>query len=314
MKKVKVALIGYGHLGKWHAQKADQLENSELIAIVEPSEKAQALAKADHPNCRVVSNLSEVINDIDAGIVVTPTTYHYEVVKNLLKSNKHVFCEKPLCSTHSEAKDLEQYINNEVLQVGHSERCHQIWETLVPQVENIKSKKMIKIDRYAPFKGRATDVDVVSDLMIHDLDLMLFLFKQKPVRINSLGHKIRTDKWDHVTSHFFFANGDEAIITSGRNHVKEVRSLEVMSSEGCYFVDLFESSFHHATSSVFDDNTYTKCSSYEKRDHLLLEQECFYASILEDKPVTVNYQDGVDAVYLVSKVLESLESSEPISL
>lgn len=314
MKKVKVAVIGYGHLGKWHAQKAHQLEGSELVAIVEPSESGQKLAAEAYPDCRVVSSLSEIIDDIDAGIIVTPTSHHYEGVKTLLQKNKHVFCEKPLCSTLEDATDLKNYIENEIVQVGHSERCHQIWEVLAPKVEKIKSKKMIKIDRYAAFKGRATDVDVVSDLMIHDLDLMLFLFKQKPVKISSLGHKIRTDKWDHVTSHFFFANGDEAIITSGRNHVKEVRSLEVMSADGCYFVDLFESQFHHATSDIFEDDTYTQSMSYEKRDHLLLEQESFYNSVLENKAASVTYQDGVDAVYLVSKVLESLESSEPISL
>lgn len=314
MKKVKVAVIGYGHLGRWHAQKADQIENSELIAIVEPSKAGAELAKKNHPNVKIVASLSEIISEIDAAVIVTPTSTHFGIVKDLLQNDKHVFCEKPLCSTIEDAKSLEEFLGSKTLQVGHSERCHQIWEKLIPVFKDIKGRRTIKIDRFAEFKGRATDVDVVSDLMIHDIDLMLHLFKKKPTKLRSIGHKIRTDKWDHVTSHFELEGGDEVIITSGRNHVKEVRSLEVMSDSGCHYVDLFKGEYLFATSSKFDDDTFVKSETYEKRDHLLLEQENFYSSILESKTPMVTYQDGREAVYYVSKVLESLETTGEIKL
>lgn len=314
MSKVNVAVIGYGHLGKWHTQKASQLDGANLVAIVEPFELNKKSAAETYPGVKIVDKVEDVIDEIDAALIVTPTSTHYELTKMLLQKNKHVFCEKPLCSTYEETKDLEQYLGSNVLQVGHSERCHQAWEKLKTEFSQITGKKTIKITRFAPFKGRATDVDVVQDLMIHDIDLMLYLFGKKPHSVNSIGHKVRTDKWDHVTSHFFFDNGDEVIITSGRNHVKEVRELEVMSSVGCHYVDLFTNTIHRGTNTQFEDGTFVKVESYDKRDHLLIEQENFYTSILANKKPMVTYDDGVNAVYLVTKVIESLNDNKRLDL
>lgn len=307
MSKVNVAVIGYGHLGKWHTQKAHLLDNANLVAIVESFEANAQNAKKDYPDVQVVSSIDEVIDQIDAAIIVTPTSTHFELTKNLLSKDKHVFCEKPLCSTFEEAKELEAYIGSSQLQVGHSERCHKAWEILEDDFKTIKGNKTIKINRFAPFKGRATDVDVVQDLMIHDIDLMLYLFKNKPTHVSSIGHKIRTDKWDHVTSHFYFENGDEVIITSGRNHVREVRSLEVMSSGGCLLVDLFTNEIIEGTNDQFTDGSYVQSKEYEKLDHLLIEQDSFYNSIITNMTPMVTYEDGLNAVYYVTKVLESLE-------
>lgn len=314
MSKVNVAVIGYGHLGKWHTQKANGLEDSNLVAIVEAYEPNQKAAKEAYPNVSVVSSINEVINEIDAAVIVTPTSTHYELVKTLLDNKKHVFCEKPLCSTYDEAQDLSKYLGNQVLQVGHSERCHKAWESLREKFASDRSRKTVKITRFAEFKGRATDVDVVQDLMIHDIDLMLYLFNSKPVKVSSIGHKIRTDKWDHVTSHFYLENGDEVIITSGRNHVREIRALEVMSEEGCTEVDLFANTISFGTNDVYKDGSYVQSEPYEKRDHLLIEQEAFYRSILTNTEAMVTYEDGLNAVYLVTKVNESLETTGVIEL
>lgn len=314
MSTTKVAIIGYGHLGKWHTQKANSLDGADLVAIVEPFEPNRKAAKETYPDVKVVESLDEIIDEIDTAVVVTPTSFHYETVKSLLKANKNVFCEKPLCSTVDEARDLKQYIGKQIVQVGHSERCHQAWEILRDKIQSIKGKKTIKINRFAAFKGRATDVDVVQDLMIHDIDLMFYILGAKPIKLSSTGQKIRTDKWDHVTTHFWLDNGDEVYITSGRNHVKEVRALEIMSNEGCIEVDLFKNEIHFATDSIFEDETYVKSQSYEKRDHLLIEQEKFYHSINHNADVFVTYEDGVNAVEIVTKVLESLDSEGIIEL
>ena len=290
MKKVNVAVIGYGHLGKWHTQKANSINNSNLVAIVEGYEANRIAAKESYPDVEVVSSLDEVIDKIDAAVVVTPTSTHFEITKELLSNKKHVFCEKPLCSNVEEVKELEKFLDPGLtVQVGHSERCHAAWKKLEDRFSAIDGKRTIKITRFAPFKGRATDVDVVQDLMIHDIDLMLYLFKSKPKNVSSIGHKIRTDKWDHVTSHFYLENGDEVIITSGRNHVKEVRSLEVMSDSGCVYVDLFTNKIFEGTSSQFEDGSYVKEEDYEKRDHLLIEQENFYNSITTFKDILKPY-------------------------
>lgn len=313
--KTKVGVIGYGHLGRWHTQKADSLENCELVAIVEPSTENVKKAQEAYPNVKVVQKLDEVINEIDAAVVVTPTSFHFDVVKTLLENKKHIFCEKPLCSNSEETKSLEKLVDeNLTLQVGHSERCHEAWEILSPKLREVKGPSTVKIDRYAPFKGRATDVDVVQDLMIHDIDLILFTLQKRPVSLSAVGHKIRTDKWDHVTCTMNFEDGSCAIVTSGRNHVQEVRAFELMHDGGCFYVDLFANTISEATSSEFEDGSFVKSSSYEKRDHLLIEQTNFYNAILGKEKPMVNFSDGAIAVYLVEKVLESLELKEEVKL
>ncbi|RPJ74347.1 MAG: gfo/Idh/MocA family oxidoreductase, partial [Alphaproteobacteria bacterium] len=131
MNKIRVAVIGYGHLGKWHAQKAEAFpELTELKYIVEKFPAGIEAAKAAHPKVTVVDDISKIINDIDAAFVVTPTSFHFELVEYLLKNKKHVFCEKPITETTSEALKLKELLKGTdlILQVGHSERFHQAWE------------------------------------------------------------------------------------------------------------------------------------------------------------------------------------------
>lgn len=314
MTKVKTAVIGYGFLGKWHAQKAAQLPAAELKFIVEKFPAAQDAARAAHPTVNVVADLHSVIPEIDAAIVVTPTSLHFEVAKVLLDAGKHVFCEKPLCSTTAQAEQLAQLAKAKgvVLQVGHSERCHQAWEKLRPQFSSLRGPLTIRLDRYAAFKGRATDVDVVQDLMIHDIDLMLWLFGRKVLSVSAWGHKIRTKVWDHVTAQFTLEGGAQATLTMGRNHVHEVRALEVFHETGLVRVDLFANKIQTSPNVDVAPGVFTTEESYPKRDHLLIEQEAFYHAIQTKGAVMVTAQEGVRAVQLVEDVLKSLESGRPV--
>lgn len=309
MKKVKMAVIGYGHLGRWHSSKVAANERAELVAIVEPNDQSAQQAKLAHPEVKVVSSIEQVLDDIDAAAIVTPTSTHFELTKFLLQKNKHVFCEKPLCSTLAEANDLKKYLRDGlVMQVGHSERCHKAWEILKEEIKKINSPFTFKIERVAPFKGRATDVDVVQDLMIHDLDLLSFLMDKDVSSVQALGHKIRTSKWDQVNAILSLRDGSKAIITSGRNHVHEVRSLEITHDQGCIYVDMFANRIKIATAGQFENGEFVKELDYEKRDHLALEHEAFYLSILENRPVMVSYEQGVKAVGMVEQVLSALEN------
>ena len=317
MKKVKVAVIGYGHLGKWHCQKVEAHKDvAEFVAIVEKFPASQEAAKANHPNVRVVSNLEDIIHDIEAAFVVTPTSTHFELVKYLIENKKHIFCEKPLCSNDEEARILnEMAIHNKCLiQVGHSERFHQAWEILRDQFQKLAPPFSVRINRVAPFKGRATDVDVVQDLAIHDLDLLLYLFKQRPTEIYAHGFKIRTKNWDHVSLDIKLENGCDAKIVIGRNSVKELRDLEVTSSHGQIMIDLFANKIFEASPTQFDDGSFVKESTYQKRDHLFLEHSHFYDSILNNKPAIINFADGVRAVHLVDMSLRSLSSQSSVKV
>lgn len=311
MKKVRVAVLGYGHLGKWHCQKVEAHKDmAEFVAIVEKFPAGQEAAKANHPNVKIVNDISEVINEIDAAFVVTPTSTHFELVKYLLENNKHVFCEKPLCSHDEEAKKLTEIARgkNVVLQVGHSERFHEAWEKLRARFQKLTPPFTVRINRVAPFKGRATDVDVVQDLAIHDLDLVLHLFKQKPLSVSAHGYKIRTTKWDHASINIQLEDKCAAHIVVGRNSVKEMRDLEVISKDGMVTVDLFTNKIYDATSDKFEDGSFVKEEAYNKRDHLLLEHGHFYKSILENHPAIIGLKDGLNAVHLVDCTLKAMDS------
>ncbi len=311
MTKVRVAVLGYGHLGKWHCQKVEAHKDvAEFVAIVEKFPAAQDEAKKNHPNVKVVSDIKEIINEIDAAFIVTPTSTHFELVKYLLENNKHVFCEKPLCSNDSEADALAKIAEgkNVVLQVGHSERFHEAWQQLRSRFQKLSTPFTVRINRSAPFKGRATDVDVVQDLAIHDLDLVLHLFKQKPLQVSAQGLKIRTNKWDHANIHLTLEDKCDVFIVVGRNSVKEMRDLEVISKDGMITVDLFTNKIYEATSSKFEDGTFVKEETYNKRDHLLLEHQSFYYSILHSHPAIVGLKDGLNAVHLIDCALKSMDT------
>ena len=314
--KLKTAVVGFGHLGKWHCQKAEAFpELSELKYIVEKFPDNIEAAKKAHPNAIVVDDISKCIHEIDAAFVVTPTSFHFEIVEYLLKNNKHVFCEKPLTETTKQALKLKELLMNKnlVLQVGHSERFHQAWEKKENYQQFFNSPAHITLKRVAPFKGRATDVDVVQDLMIHDLDLLVFLFGETPVSVESVGFKMRTNRYDYVSSNFKFKSGHRATITVGRNQTKEVRELEISNKSGTLLVDLMKNEIQEALGSSIGPE-YVSLDQYEKRDHLLLEHKHFYDSIHNHKKPIVSLDDGLLAVRLIDKVIESVESGREVMI
>lgn len=317
MKKIRVAVLGYGHLGKWHCQKVDaHRELVDFVAIVEKFAAGKESAKTNHPHVKVVDDIKDVIDEIDAAFVVTPTSTHYELVKYLLDHNKHVFCEKPLCSNDIEAAKLREIATEKdvVIQVGHSERFHEAWEQLREKFQALPSPFTVRINRYAPFKGRATDVDVVQDLAIHDLDLLLYLFKQKPKSVSARGYKIRTKNWDHASISLSLEENCEALVTVGRNATREVRDLEIVSRAGTISVDLFGNKIFEATNTQFEDGSFVRELSYPKRDHLLLEHRHFYGSIIEHKAPVIGVKDGLNAVHLVDCSLRSMDLMAPVTV
>lgn len=316
MSKLRTAVIGYGHLGKWHAQKAEAFpEQAELKYIVEKFPAGQEAAAKAHPNVKIVDDISKCIDDIDAAFVVTPTSFHYEIVEYLLKHNKHVFCEKPITETTEQALKLQTLLKSHpvVLQVGHSERFHQAWERKEEYKHFFDAPAHITLRRVAPFKGRATDVDVVQDLMIHDLDLLVFLFDETPVSVEAMGFKMRTNHYDYVTANFKFKSGNRATITVGRNQTKEVRELEISNHAGTLLVDLMRNEISEALGKE-PGPQYVNTGTYEKRDHLLLEHKNFYNSIHHKKDPIISIEDGLTAVRLIDKVLESARKNIEVML
>lgn len=312
MLAVKTALIGFGHLGRFHAQKIALLEEAEFVAIVEASEAGRERARSEYPNIAIVESLEQLPDGVEAAIVVTPTSLHFDICQKLVAKGIHVFCEKPMTDRLQDALSLkEQVLAKKVLfQVGHSERCHEAWEKRELFTPYLTSGAHLRLDRYAAFKGRATDVDVVNDLMIHDLDLLCFLIGEAPISVAAKGYKQRTDHWDHVVATLKWKNDMSAHITVGRGHVYEVRSFEVVNQAGVLRVDLMNTEIQIATAK----GTEVEKISYTKRDHLLLEQQAFYQAIRGKRSVMVDLAAGVTAVTLVDAVLRSLASGQEVEL
>jgi predicted dehydrogenase len=303
---VRVALIGYGFLGKWHAQKVAILESQGLCKftlIVDKSEKSRELAKTNYPNVRVEESIDDLWDQFDAALVVAPTSLHFEIIKDLIKNNKHIFCEKPLTSNVEDALEIKRLLEGTslVFQVGHSERFHEALEKLSEYKNILEEPSVIKLNRLAAYKGRATDVDVVGDVMVHDLDILMFLFEEYPNSSNGRGFKMVTQNWDHVETELKFPSGRIAQVNASRNYSKEVRSIEITNSQGHLFVDLLNPGL-----TFVSPEGKIETFSFNKRDHLLLEQEKFYRAILFKEPIPIGFEDGLTAVRLVDMVLRGL--------
>ncbi len=306
---MRIALLGHGYLGKWHAQKIKLHENVTFAAIVEPFEKAHAEIQQLYPNVKVVTELKSVIGEIDAAIVVTPTSTHLSQVKFLLENQKHVYCEKPLAHDYASSQllyELSLKHPNLVTQVGHSERCHQIFESEKKNLLSVMENGYCLFERYGAFKGRAIDVSCVEDIMVHDLDLMMYLFKPKLISCSAYGIKSKTKNWDSVHATFRSANQSFNFFAS-RDAIEERRQLACYGTSGTMLIDFMHNKMTTTTSEL-------KVSSYEKRDHLLFQQQAFVASIKNKTPPLVSFKDGVQACYLVEKVLQALDENKTVEL
>lgn len=315
---LKVVVFGCGHLGRWHVDKVIALNKEglcELVAVVDPCLTTPDKLKEKKLDIPVFLSFEDCNIDYDTALVVTPTSFHFDLCKKLIQKKKHVFCEKPMTSTYEQSLELQHLIveNGVKFQVGHSERFHQIWPEVKGKTEYFKGAPILRLERQAPFKGRATDVDVVQDLMIHDIDLMMYILGDNPVSVEAFGKKQRTDKWDFVRALFRFNTGAIATISVGRNHTQEIRNFEVTNDAGCIQVDLFKKVLNEAKSSAMTDDTFVISKEYPGRDHLLEEQRLFYKAIKENTKTVVDEQDGVNAVYIVEQVLNSLDTGKSIS-
>ena len=306
---VRVAVIGHGYLGRWHVEKAMQLPECKFVAAVDHNLEAQAQFRSKYPEGTIVTSLREIENEIDAAIIVTPTSSHFNFVRELLARKKHIFCEKPLVASLKEALEIQHLCQNSevVLQVGHSERFHTIWEKRNKFSEFFTPPGIVQMRRMAPFKKRVTDVDVIQDLMIHDIDLMLYLFSEWPISVWAKGYKIRTNKWDFVSANFEFSSTRSITVTASRCHHREIRELEIINESGCFYVDTMNCQYK-----VVKSNSEQEIEelNYLKRDHLLEEQRMFYQAINQESPVVVSIDDGVNAIKLAEAVLESLNKGQ----
>ena len=222
---IRTAVIGVGYLGRFHAQKYAQMEGVDLVGVVDVSpERAQEVAK--EVGTDAYTDIHEIIGKIDAASVVVPTIHHHEVAKILFSHGIHCMLEKPISTTVEEADELIGLAKEQglILQVGHLERFNPAIKVLEAKVTH---PLFIEAHRLSGFKDRATDVDVVLDLMIHDLEIILALVHSPLKEIRAVGVPVLTPKVDIANTRLIFENGCTANLTASRISLQDMRRIRV---------------------------------------------------------------------------------------
>ncbi len=240
MKPVRLAVVGAGKLGGYHANIAAKSEAFELVAIVDPFGAARN-SLAEKTGAKPFAEIGDVCEQIDAAVVATPTFTHYETVIKLLEAGKHVLVEKPIAPTGKQAGEMVAAAEEaeRILQVGHVERFNPALEAIP---EPIVGPRYIQAIRTSGFTFRSTDIGAVLDLMIHDIDLTLAIAKSEVVGVSAMGLTVlgsaeRGDHEDMVTTQLQFANGCVAQLTASRVSYELQREMQVFSSNGFLKLD-----------------------------------------------------------------------------
>ncbi len=235
MSKLRIAIVGAGHLGHIHAQLAQQLPDVELTAVVDPVASVREQVAAE-VGARPAATLEEIVQDVDAAIVAAPTSVHYTIGKTLLTHGIHVLMEKPMTRTSRESDQLVQLAKEQqcVLQVGHVERFNPAFRNAEPHVSE---PKYIEARRLGNFTFRSMDIGVVLDLMVHDLDIILRLVNSSVHSVLALGTAVLTDHEDMAQARLEFENGCVANLTASRVAMKSERIMSVYGPESCAHLD-----------------------------------------------------------------------------
>lgn len=236
MSRIRCAVIGAGHFGRYHADKYSRIPGAELVAIVD-RDAERAAAIAGPLGARAETTIEAVLGDIDAASVAVPTQGHFDTARRLLESGIHVLIEKPITETLAQADALIALAAERrlVLQVGHLQRF--LLERLDAK-RHIDRPLYIEAVRIAPFKPRGTDVGVVLDLMIHDIDLILAMVQSPITMIDAVGAPVVTAEEDIVNTRLRFANGCVATVTASRISFKTERRLRIFQRESYISIDL----------------------------------------------------------------------------
>ena len=327
MDEIRTAVVGAGKMGAIHSKVYDQLPGCRLVAIVDPVfEKAERLAR--QYGCQAYSNCEDILDKVDAVTIAAPTIYHLELAKLFIKNKIAVMIEKPLAASAKEGKKIVSLARKHdcVVAVGHSERCN-------PVVQAMKrldiEPKFIEATRVSPYPFRSTDVGVVLDVMIHDIDIILSFAGGKIKKVDAVGVSVIDEKEDICNARIYFNNGCIANITASRLALTTERRVRVFSRQAYLSVDFLKKTGiiikadpninvvdwikeHQGSDGLnpltvnWRDLLHIEQLSIDDKEPLRLEQEAFLASCRDHnvKP-EVSAEEGLAALKCAEKILES---------
>lgn len=291
---VKVGVIGAGYLGKFHIEKFLKLDECELVGIVDTSANVRDEIKKKY-NVPVFSDYQELSGKVDAVSIVVPTNYHYDVASFFIKNRIHTFIEKPVTENIEQCEKLLSLDRTGLkIQVGHIERFNPVYKFLEKYSENPVS---ISIRRKAPFTPRGTEVDIVFDLMIHDIDIILSLFKKQDLVVKSYcSAKVITNNNDYFKVDLKI-DGVDVSLEASRLHFKKERSVTLVTKYAVFEGDFINQDAYFITKGT------EKHLDEGKKDILLEELGCFVEAIVKDRPVKVSLEDGYHAIVAAHRLV-----------
>ena len=330
MNRLRVAVVGCGHLGTIHARLLKSLDSVLLAGVVDPALAARERVAAE---CAVPAwpHIDELIDRVDAAVVATPTAHHHEVAERLLSAGIHVLVEKPITRTVAEANRLIALARRHrlVLQVGHVERFKPAWNAVVGE---LAGPQYIEAVRAGTYTFRSTDVSIVLDLMIHDLDLVLSLVASPVVDVEAMGLALFGPHEDLALARLQFANGCLAVLKASRVNHEPQRSMQVYSQQAFAAIDFAQGTARviRPTSQVlrgevdltgwppdergqvqeamFRDLLCLETLQVPRTNAILQEQREFVASVQQGAPVRVPGEQGREALAVAEQILASIRA------
>lgn len=326
MNKLKIGLAGAGYLGTIHAR---LLSGQDILWTgVFDTDRNKAEAAASEFGSKAAASLDELIEQSDALVVASATSSHYDIAKQALTAGKHVFLEKPITARTEEGRELVKIADEKklVLQVGHVERFNRAFRALGT---DHPKPMFIEAHRLSQFKPRGTDVAVVLDLMIHDLDLILKLTGEYPEQVDASGVAVISEGADIANARLKFPSGAVANVTASRISANPMRKLR-MFAEDCYIALDFATgstqvfrlaragedhvpgttSLGQIEKAAVKRHILMSSPSAEEGNAILMEQQSFFKAIAEGTPPPVTGREGLAALELATHILEEIGTTE----
>jgi predicted dehydrogenase len=319
---LKIGVWGVGHLGKFHLNNWNTIEAAEVVGFFDPND-TNAVSVTEKYKLKRFTDSETLLDACDAVDIVAPTPYHFELCKAAIRKGKHVFVEKPLANTMDEARELVKLAKeaNIKFQVGHVERFN-------PAFLALKERKMvpmfIEVHRLAQFNPRGTDVSVILDLMIHDIDIVLSLVKSNVKFISANGVAVMSDTPDIANVRIEFDNGCVANLTSSRISMKKMRKMRLFQKDAYIGIDFLEKKTEiiklntPEDKSVFTFDIETNNGKktiaianppVQDGNAIKMELEEFRNAILNNTDTPVTVVDGFRAMDVAHQILEKISSS-----
>ena len=319
---IKIGVIGAGHLGKIHLKLLNSSKKFDLIGFYDiDKESSEELSKKEGYN--YFSNLDSLLSNVDAVDIVSPTTTHFQIAKNVILKNKHVFIEKPITNKSENAKELiDLSIKNNIIgQVGHVERFNPAY---VASIEHFNNPMFIESHRLSDFNPRGNDVSVIMDLMIHDIDIVLNIVKSKVKEVKASGVSIVSNSPDIANARIEFENKCVANLTASRISLKKMRKTRIFQKDAYIAIDFLEKELQIVKIKDFDESKsnlsmviktnsgkdkviYFENPEILQENSILNELESFAESINNNTIPKVTLIDGFEAVSVANEIMNQIK-------